>query len=384
MVLKDGDDDCNSTFDNEGLGVLPQWVFHGFIPTYYTVVCLGGLLGNGIVILVILNYPVMKVVPNIYILNLASADSLFLLGLPFLAYFNTTRKWIFGDLMCRLVLVIDGMNQFTGMFTLTAMSVDRYFAIVHSVWSKKYRTIKKARIVCLLMWLLSGMATIPFWIYARTQTFDDVTVCNVICSTSIQRMYIITTFIIGFGLPIVIISVCYVRIIAYLVIGSRRHRRIRIGRVAIMILLAVALFLLCWTPFWITQLMIVFVPPKSRTKALKIAYFCCPFLIYANSCLNPVVYTYVRQDFRQFITKIFRRSLSQKPSIQINGKNVNGSTCSRRQGGLHGVGSIQSLSASPRVSHCKLSEDPRSNTIEPTILPCVQVEMLPSGISKDN
>ncbi|XP_070542956.1 somatostatin receptor type 4-like [Ptychodera flava] len=330
-------------FDNEGFGVLPSWVFHLFIPTYYSIVCITGLVGNGMVILILAKYPVMNVVPNIYILNLAAADALFLMGLPFLAYFNSTGRWIFGDTMCRLVLVVDGMNMFTGIFTLTAMSIDRYVAIVHPVWSKQHRTLARARIICLGMWILSGVTTVPFWMYAKTQTYGDVTVCNVICSKTAQQVYIICTFIIGFCFPIIIITILYLQIIAYLINGTRhRQRRVRIGRVGVMVLLAVALFLLCWMPFWIVQMMVVLIEPQNRTKMLKMSYFCTPFLTYANSCLNPAVYTYVRQDFRQFVVKLFRRQPRSWRSsrLESNGKSCNYSASCYTQPHLNTVPAI--------------------------------------------
>eukprot|EP00079_Xenopus_tropicalis_P018632 XP_004920705.1 PREDICTED: somatostatin receptor type 2-like [Xenopus tropicalis] len=47
----------------------------------YFVVCIVGLCGNTLVIYVILRYAKMKTITNIYILNLAIADELFMLGL---------------------------------------------------------------------------------------------------------------------------------------------------------------------------------------------------------------------------------------------------------------------------------------------------------------
>ncbi|ELK35017.1 Somatostatin receptor type 3 [Myotis davidii] len=98
------------------------------IPLVYLVVCVVGLLGNSLVIYVVLRHTASPSVTNVYILNLALADELFMLGLPFLAAQNALSYWPFGSLMCRLVMAVDGINQFTSIFCLTVMSVDRYLA----------------------------------------------------------------------------------------------------------------------------------------------------------------------------------------------------------------------------------------------------------------
>ena len=46
----------------------------------YALICVVGLLGNGLVIFVVLRYTKMKTVTNMYILNLAVADLCFLVS----------------------------------------------------------------------------------------------------------------------------------------------------------------------------------------------------------------------------------------------------------------------------------------------------------------
>ena len=76
------------------------------IPLVYLVVCVVGLLGNSLVIYVVLRQTATPSVTNVYILNLALADELFMLGLPFLAAQNALSYWPFGSLMCRLVMAV--------------------------------------------------------------------------------------------------------------------------------------------------------------------------------------------------------------------------------------------------------------------------------------
>ncbi|CAI9582561.1 unnamed protein product [Staurois parvus] len=71
----------------------------------------------------------MKTATNIYIFNLALADALVLMTLPFQGTDIIMGIWPFGNALCKIAIAIDYYNMFTSTFTLTMMSVDRYIAI---------------------------------------------------------------------------------------------------------------------------------------------------------------------------------------------------------------------------------------------------------------
>ncbi|XP_060687787.1 somatostatin receptor type 1-like [Hemiscyllium ocellatum] len=134
----------------------------------YALVCLVGLAGNAMVIFVILRYAKMKTATNIYLLNLALADELFMLSVPFVAAAAALDRWPFGPLMCRAVLSVDGLNQFTSVFGLTVLSADRYVAVVHPIKAARYRRPSVARLVNLGVWLLSLLVILPIVVFAGT------------------------------------------------------------------------------------------------------------------------------------------------------------------------------------------------------------------------
>lgn len=72
----------------------------------YFMVCSVGLCGNTLVIYVILRYAKMKTVTNIYILNLAVADVLCMMSLPFIALQLALVHWPFGDVFCRVIMTV--------------------------------------------------------------------------------------------------------------------------------------------------------------------------------------------------------------------------------------------------------------------------------------
>ncbi|XP_037667402.1 nociceptin receptor isoform X2 [Choloepus didactylus] len=139
----------------------------------YLAVCAGGLLGNCLVMYVILRHTKMKTATNIYIFNLALADALVLLTLPFQGTDILLGFWPFGNALCKTVIAIDYYNMFTSTLTLTAMSVDRYVAICHPIRALDVRTSSKAQAVNVAIWVLASIVGIPVAIMGSAQAEEE-------------------------------------------------------------------------------------------------------------------------------------------------------------------------------------------------------------------
>jgi hypothetical protein len=81
------------------------------IQILYAMVCILGLCGNTLVIYVVLRYSKMQTVTYIYILMLAVADEIFLIGIPFLIVTSIQGDWIFGLAMCKAYFTTTSINQ---------------------------------------------------------------------------------------------------------------------------------------------------------------------------------------------------------------------------------------------------------------------------------
>jgi len=142
----------------------PNKLFAGeiFTATMFVILAMIGLIGNGLVLFVIFGgKETTKTVANIYIWNLALADLLFVFTLPFMAAQRFLLRWPFGSFMCKIMEAIKYHNYYSSVCFLTAMSIDRYFAVVHVVNSVKYRTARTTAFVCSAIWILSFSMTIP-------------------------------------------------------------------------------------------------------------------------------------------------------------------------------------------------------------------------------
>lgn len=66
-----------------------------------------------------------------YILSLALADLLVILtSVPFTSMIYTMESWPWGELICKISETAKDISIGVSVFTLTALSADRFFAIV--------------------------------------------------------------------------------------------------------------------------------------------------------------------------------------------------------------------------------------------------------------
>lgn len=282
------------------------------MPLIYIIVCIIGLGGNTLVIHIVLHYSKIESVTNIYILNLAIADELFMLGLPFLAVQNTLQSWPFGSFMCRLVMTVDSINQFTSIFCLTVMSIDRYLAVVHPIRSSKWRRPQVAKVVNGTVWALSFLVVLPVVIFANIQKAGGT--CNIIWPqpANIWRAaFIIYTSNVGFFCPLLIICLCYLLIVFKIrssgkkVHATSTKRRKSERKVTRMVVIVVAVFVFCWLPFYALNIINLLVALPSEYHGL---YYFVVVLGYANSCANPIVYGFLSDNFKRGFRKALCRS----------------------------------------------------------------------------
>ncbi|KAK9534601.1 hypothetical protein VZT92_007036 [Zoarces viviparus] len=317
FLLMFNDSNLNETLFNSTNSSIPD-VSSGpsvagvLIPLIYIIVCVIGLGGNTLVIHIVLHYSKIESVTNIYILNLAIADELFMLGLPFLAVQNTLQSWPFGSFMCRLVMTVDSINQFTSIFCLTVMSIDRYLAVVHPIRSSRWRRPQAAKVVNGTVWAVSFLVVLPVVIFANIQKAGGT--CNIAWPqpANIWRAaFIIYTSTVGFFCPLLIICLCYLLIVFKIrssgkkVHATSTKRRKSERKVTRMVVIVVAVFVFCWLPFYALNIINLLVSLPSEYQGL---YYFVVVLGYANSCANPIVYCFLSDNFKRGFRKALCRS----------------------------------------------------------------------------
>ncbi|XP_061440480.1 C3a anaphylatoxin chemotactic receptor [Rhineura floridana] len=124
----------------------------------------------------------------------------------------------------------------------------------------------------------------------------------------------VTRSIFGFLLPFGIMAACYALIAHKMLTNQFANSRRKALRV---ILLVVATFFLCWAPYHVIGVLFLLANPNTAFyETLTLWDHVSTALAYANSCINPLLYVFVGQSFRekacQTVQGIFERAFSEE------------------------------------------------------------------------
>lgn len=305
----------NSSLYGNGSGNETQFNCNTDQPTLYFItqvlyatVCIVGLFGNSLVIYVVLRFSKMQTVTNMYIVNLAIADECFLIGIPFLITTMNLQLWPFGDIMCKIYMTTTSINQFTSSIFLTIMSADRYVAVCHPISAPKIRTPMISKVVSFSAWMASGFLMIPVFMYSSIMKDS----CNIIWpemeNLSGQTAFILYSFILGFAIPLMLILCFYVLVIRKLrTVGPKnksKEKKKSHRKVTKLVLTVITVYVVCWLPYWITQVALIYTPPNECQSHFVITIFLLVgILSYSNSAMNPILYAFLSDNFKKSFLK---------------------------------------------------------------------------------
>ncbi|KAM6194946.1 LOW QUALITY PROTEIN: galanin receptor type 1-like [Sarcoramphus papa] len=308
------------------------------VPVLFGLFFLLGMVGNTLVLVVLGRlWPggcPSRSTTNIFILNLSIADFSFLLFcIPFQATIYSLPEWNFGAFFWKWVHYLAMATMLVSIFTLVAMSVDRYIAVVHAKRSPCIRSKCNAALGMGVIWLLSLLIAIPVAQHALMSGHQQAPKSS-FCwehwanGSTAKQMYKITILLVGYLLPLVLITCCYAKVLYHLHMKvkniSKKSERSK-KKTAQTVLLVVAVFLLSWLPHHIITMWAEFgqFPLNNISFTFCIISHC---LAYGNSCINPIIYAFLSENFRKacrqvFTCKFFLRPAPTEKLVRIRTEN---------------------------------------------------------------
>ncbi|XP_039673905.1 G-protein coupled receptor 1 [Perca fluviatilis] len=285
-----------------------------------------GLIGNGTVIWVTA-FKSKKTVNSIWLLNLAMADFVFVLFLPFsIDYILQDFHWDFGKVMCKLNSFVSVMNMYASVLFLTVLSIDRYVSLVHLNWCQRYRTKERAWVVCGCIWVLAAALSCPALIFRDTMHLRDKVVCfnnfhtqDGHTAVMIHIMTVVIRTTVGFLLPFT--AICVTGILLTIKV-NQSGGSVRLSSFSKTVSAVILAFFLCWAPFHTFSLMELSIHSSLYLhNILKAGFPLATSLGFFNSCINPLLYMFLSKKVRHIlkracldITKSSLRELSQSIS----------------------------------------------------------------------
>lgn len=261
-----------------------------------------GIGGNSLVIW-ICGWKMKRTVITTWYISLAISDLLFCFFLPLEVFYMITSHWPFGLVFCKIVSSALFLNMYSSVFLLVLISTDRCVMISFPVWSHNQRTVRKASGVVLLMWLLSALLTLPSMIARQITVHGQVTQCYTdYMDESSHKAVVLTRFICGFLIPVVIIVFC-----CSILVMKLRSLTVKSTKPYKIMTALMLSFFFCWVPYHTFVLMQLDISNQSL-EVVKTGLQVGTTLASANSFISPVLYVFIGNDFKQTL----KRSLTSR------------------------------------------------------------------------
>ncbi|XP_039594527.1 neuromedin-B receptor isoform X2 [Polypterus senegalus] len=244
----------------------------------YVFIITVGLLGNITLVKIFITNSAMRSVPNIFISSLAAADILLLVTcVPLDAYRYNFEDWIFGAVACKLIPVIQLTSVGVSVFTLTALSADRYKAIVNPMDIQTSSAVFWTCLKAVTIWIISVLLAIPDAVFSDLVPVKNNNVNFTAC------------------IPYPYSNEMHPKIHSILIFMMETRKRL-----AKIVLVFVGLFALCWFPNHVLYMYRNFNYKEIDTSAAHfVITLLARMLSFSNSCVNPFALYLLSESFRR-------------------------------------------------------------------------------------
>ena len=318
--------------DDPDFDIVRHPIWRGIMTTLFITVILLGLIGNIIVITIVLKNRNMQNVTNIFIANLALSDiGLCLLSLPVQLYYQLTDRWIFGEIMCKIIFAAFAVPMYVSTLTILLIATERYWLILYPLKKRMSKPI--AMVLVVIVFLVSALLAIPIIMHTSLHIVlePDLRIHRKYCieqwpSRIERKVYSTSMFLLQFCLPICFTAGLYYRIYCRLrkrpqttnqQNGRQPDHRQRTNKVLLAI---VSVFIVCWLPWNIFSLLTELNRGLVRGAHYKFVDLLLKLFAMSSACINPFLYCWLNENFRKELDNIAtklklqpRRSNSTQP-----------------------------------------------------------------------
>ena len=298
----------------------------------YLFIVLTGLIGNSLVLSVVRNNKAMKSSSfGTYLGALAVADIIVsILCLP--VYLTSTSWFVWhplgtaGDIMCK---VLSGYNILfffatVSVYTLVAISLERYVAVCKPLLARRQSTVKRAKLIIVGIWICSALLGILSIVGEESASSDKASVgahcrfSNAYENDIIPKVIYVCVFSIQCIFPVTCMVLCFIWINKELQgqvkvalskenlqpaeIAAVKKRKKTINTVIIV----VVSYFSCWSMNQVLYFCLNFglISVNWNSNLMQVSVVLCFF----SSCINPVIYAFRSQEFRKGFAEIIKNA----------------------------------------------------------------------------
>ncbi|XP_067129157.1 5-hydroxytryptamine receptor-like [Centruroides vittatus] len=308
---------------------------------------LATIIGNIFVISAVLIDKNLRTVRNYLVLSLATADLMVAcLVMPLSAVNEVNQEWTLGPALCDIWTFCDVLCCTASILHLLSIAVDRYWSVTNMDYARQ-RNACQIYLMILFVWITAIVISVAPVFGWKDPDFKKRLEEDKKCLVSQDLAYQIFATFSSFFVPLIIILILYWRIYQVarnrirrnprnkamfliklqsnkqiteceinnkfgklLILAKRENKKCketsdfkREKKAAKTLAIITGVFVICWFPFFVMALVM---PICRSCQPNDYIFSFLLWLGYANSMLNPIIYTIFSPDFRQAFKRLFR------------------------------------------------------------------------------
>ncbi|XP_068129715.1 chemerin-like receptor 1 [Hyperolius riggenbachi] len=317
------------------------------------VLCVGGLIGNAIVIFYTI-FAMKKKKSKVWFLNLAITDFISLTLLPLHSFTAITGDWSYGQYVCKTFLFVVSANMQANVFILMTLNISRLLSVAKPMFYQKFISKRITVCTCIAIWIVTVVSALPVFIFGRQFQIGENKYCTFFnpedfdngpfdpvynlskhlnlqeqayrdmyekyrhffkhCSSercccgeaTLAEWDNMVYSVKWFYIPLLLLSYCIpLCVIIFsniaIAIQVRNSQTVNTQRLYRIVITAIVVFFGTWSPIMLANMFIlVAVTNRELIMLLEVTTF-MPFLCsvaYANCFLNPIIYVLVGRQAR--------------------------------------------------------------------------------------
>jgi len=302
----------NATAESPFLDHSP--IAQGFKCVAYGIVVAFSIIGNSLVIAAFkLNInSKLRTVNSMFIVSMAAGDLLLTLGSApeRITRILVSEQWIIkgnlGIFLCKTTNYLEKLCMNASIIHLAMVAIDRFLVVFYP--HRKIITVIRARQIIIMAWLASAAYCVPLFYYANLLEENGKLLCKTRRFFTNWRIWYLL-FLSLLVLTLLLVVALYAAITIRLCRGRARKTRARLNnRVLKMVAMIVFAFYCCFLPYWISWVFCSYY--HSDVICNKTYVFVAIFLLYANSAVNPAIYSFFNENFRDSFSYILNKFCS--------------------------------------------------------------------------
>lgn len=275
------------------------------------VVCLVGIIFNGLVIFTIYKNIHLLSAPSYLILSVAVSDFLSCsIAVPFSIAWHFNKDWPFGMAGCKAHAFMIFLFALVSITHLASISAGKYLNITRSLYRDSYFDKKQVMFIILASWVYSlAFSVAPLLGWSRYGLEGTNATCSLKWESSLagDKAYFGVVFIACYLLPIAVIVVCYYKIHKVskgIVLTSTQLGRVAISmtqallkkhrKSAMYYLTIIVAFMVSWSPYAVVSFLVVLGRKVNPTATSASSVFA-----KTSFFLNPILYAVFYRKFRR-------------------------------------------------------------------------------------